>query len=767
MNDVALPYRPRQYQKDFENAMFGGMKRAFLLYHRRAGKDIACWNFCINCALSDRPGLYFYALPTYTQGKRVIWDGIDERGNKLIQSIPRELLVGKPNSTEMKINLVNGSMIQIVGAENFDALRGTNPKGCVFSEYAMQDPRAWTEVISPILAKNGGWAVFNTTPLGKNHAFDLWQMAERSDAWFTQKLTIADTGLIPRTVIEQEIAEGKGEEVIQQEYYCSFSRGVDGTYYGRLISKAWDDGRICSVPYDPSLDVNTSWDLGVGDATSIWFWQQSPGGEIHFIDFYENTGEGLAHYVSVLREKDFLYGKHYLPHDVKARELGSGASREEMLRKLQVKPVIVPKLSIDDGIQAVRSILPRCWFDEKKCAVGIKHLENYRKAFSNTLRCYTDRPLHDQASNACFVAGTLITTRGGKLPIEKIKRGDEVLTPNGYKRVSDSYIYESSNLFRVTTQGSTLRCTGNHKIFTTRGLVYADTLRYNDVLLNEKDISLCKKIGSLGREIGLGFRDYFLSLTMKKSFISTGLGMYLKGIITERECRDSRPLALFKELFGLITTVRYLRNITSIIKTETLRIMSSQTLNQFQPVTIPSSIIPKKKERRAEKPSFTQWNLRKNGIPQKKDLCGIVKMEKHVGRIVKETSLVSVECAKSRSKHISSMQNTVLAPVNKNGDTNQELISGKRSVKSAKSLLQSINTKRHARVLSCAPQNSVLIQKVYDLEVESEHCYFANDILVSNSDSLRYAAVAMSKSGRSGMTEEDAERMANRYAYNT
>jgi len=397
---VTIPYRPRPYQAVFEQAMLGGKRRAFLLYHRRAGKDIACWNFLINCALEDKPGLYFYVLPTYTQGKRVIWDGIDEGGTKLIHFIPKELIVGKPNSTEMKLNLINGSMIQVVGAENYDALRGTNPKGCVFSEYAMQDSRAWTEVISPILAKNGGWAVFNTTPLGKNHAFDLWSMAERSDNWFTQKLTIEDTGLIPREVIDQEIAEGKSKEIIEQEYWCSFDRGVDGTYYGRLISSAWDSGRITGVPVDSSLDVNTSWDLGIGDATAIWFWQETPGGEIHLVDFYENSGEGIAHYVQVLRQKGYLYGKHFFPHDTQARELGSGATREEQLRKLGIKPIILPRISVDDGIQNVRSILPRCWFDKERCREGIKHLEMYRKTYSNKLKCYVDRPLHDEHSDS-------------------------------------------------------------------------------------------------------------------------------------------------------------------------------------------------------------------------------------------------------------------------------------------------------------------------------------------------------------------------------
>lgn len=396
---LRLIYRPRFYQQEFEDAMFSGKRRAFLLFHRRAGKDITCWCFTIYCALRDNPGLYFYILPTYTQGKRVIWNGIDESGTRLIKYIPEDAIHGKPNNTEMKIELKNGSIIQVVGSEQYDSLRGTNPKGVVFSEYAMQDPRAWGEVISPIIVKNGGWAVFNTTPLGKNHAYDLWNMADASEDWYTNRLTIKDTNLISRNQIEKEILEGKSEEIIQQEYYCSFDRGVDGTYYGRLMSAAWDKHRITSVPHDPALLVHTAWDLGIADATSIWFYQVTPGGEIHFIDYYEMTGEALAHYVAKLQSKNYLYGKHFFPHDVKARELGAGISREEQLRKLGLRTTMAKKHTIADGIQCVRSILPRAWFDKDHCKEGIKHLENYRKQFSDKLRTFVDRPLHDEHSH--------------------------------------------------------------------------------------------------------------------------------------------------------------------------------------------------------------------------------------------------------------------------------------------------------------------------------------------------------------------------------
>lgn len=396
---INLPYKPRFYQASFEKAMFSGFKRAFLLWHRRAGKDIACWNFLVNCALGSRPGVYYYVLPTYTQGKKVIWDGIDEHGERIINHIPKELISGKPNVSEMKINLVNGSLIQIVGSEQFDSLRGTNPKGVILSEYAMSDPRVWTEVLSPIIVKNGGWAVFNTTPLGRNHAFKLWQFAETSEDWYTQKLTIEDTNLISRTQIEKERQEGKSEEIILQEYWCSFDRGLDGTFYGRQIASLRDIGRICGVPYDPNTPVYTAWDIGHKDPTAIIFYQVTPGGEIHLIDYYENAGEPLAHYVKIIKDKPYIYENHWLPHDVKVSELGTGVSRVEVLNRLGFRHEIVKNIGLYEGIEATRAALTRCWFDQIKCKKLVEHLEGYRKKFNQQLGEFVSTPIHDEHSH--------------------------------------------------------------------------------------------------------------------------------------------------------------------------------------------------------------------------------------------------------------------------------------------------------------------------------------------------------------------------------
>lgn len=392
-------YHPRWYQKQFEEAMFGGYRRAYLLYHRRAGKDFSCWMFMIYCAAVCTPGVYYYILPTYTQGKKVIWDGMDESGKRLLEYIYPEMIEGKPNQTEMKIRLKNGSLIQVIGSDNPDAIRGTNPKGVVFSEYALQDPRIWSEIISPILVKNNGWAVFNTTPQGRNHAYDLWEGIQESPYWYKQKLTIEDTNLISKEQIERELAEGKSEEIVQQEYYVSWARGVDGTYYGRLIEKARQESRIGNVPYEPRSVVNTAWDLGYGDSTSIVFWQQV-GAEVRFIDYYENHGEKLEHYVRVLQSKPYVYGSHYFPHDAGSGSLQTGTTTQKLAFDLGVKAVVLEReTSINPGIELARSLITMSYFDEKNCKQLIKCLENYCKRYNDKMQIYSDTPIHNWASH--------------------------------------------------------------------------------------------------------------------------------------------------------------------------------------------------------------------------------------------------------------------------------------------------------------------------------------------------------------------------------
>jgi hypothetical protein len=401
LNEIEIldDYKPRWYQIEFEKAMFSGYRRAFLLYHRRAGKDYSCWMLTIYAACRDVPGIYYYILPTYNQGRKVIWDGMDESGKRFLDYVPKQFIEGQPNSSEMKIRLKNGSLIQIVGSDNPDAIRGTNPKGVVLSEYAMQDPRIWSEILSPILLKNGGWAVFNTTPMGKNHAWKLWDDMRDSKTWFRQKLTIEDTGLITQEQIDQERAEGRSEEIIQQEYYCSFARGTEGAYYARIMGKMDDEGRICRVGYDPCALVNTAWDCGFGDSTSI-IWYQVIGTEVRIIDYYESQGEGLAHYVRVIQSKGFAYGQHFLPHDAAAGHFQTGMTGINKLWELGLKGIALPREDFDVGIEETRSMLSHCYIDKDKCKVLIQCLQSYHKKFNDKMQIYSDTPQHDWSSHA-------------------------------------------------------------------------------------------------------------------------------------------------------------------------------------------------------------------------------------------------------------------------------------------------------------------------------------------------------------------------------
>jgi hypothetical protein len=240
----------REYQKLVRNFLRNGGKRAIICWHRRAGKDKTMFNILVEFALRKKGG-YVYVFETYSQGKKVIWDSIDSDGKKFIDHIP-ERLIAKKNEQEMKITLANGSFIQILGSENINSLRGISPAGIVFSEYAFQNPMAW-QVLAPILAQNDGWALFNSTPNGENHFFRLLETAKLSSDWFTQVLTIDDTHVVSQEYIDSQRAEGMPEEMIKQEYYCSFGVGAVGSYYSKYIQDLKEKGQICNVPYEQSL----------------------------------------------------------------------------------------------------------------------------------------------------------------------------------------------------------------------------------------------------------------------------------------------------------------------------------------------------------------------------------------------------------------------------------------------------------------------------------------------------------------------------------
>ena len=336
-------------------------------------------------------------FPTYAQAKKVLWDGRDREGFPFMAHIPHEI-VKTSNETELRKELVNGSAIQLIGTDNIDSVLGTNPIGCVFSEYAMQDPRAW-DYMRPILRENGGWAIFDYTPRGKNHGYALYQMARSNPEWFAEVLTVDDTRALSPGDIDKERKEGMSEELIQQEYYCSFEGVQFGAYYGKQLQQAEQDKRIGNVPYETELGVETWWDLGIGDSTAIWF-TQSVGREVRIIDYYEASGEGFPHYAKVLQGKPYIYSQHHAPHDIEVRELGSGRSRREVAQSLGITFQVVPNISVEDGIEAARAILSRCWFDKLKCERGLNALASYHKDWDDRLKTWRSQPQHDWASHA-------------------------------------------------------------------------------------------------------------------------------------------------------------------------------------------------------------------------------------------------------------------------------------------------------------------------------------------------------------------------------
>lgn len=404
--EVVLPannWRPRPYQAGFWDYMqktpWGA--RAILCHHRRAGKDHTALNWTA-CASQIRVGLYAYIFPFLNQARRVIWNGIDRNGVKFMSAFPEELIESK-SDLEMRLKLKNGSVFQLLGADDPDKLVGINCVGAVFSEYAIMDPKA-LDLVMPILNENGGWAVFPSTPRGENHFHSLVESARRNQRWYVSIETIETTGAIDPKVLDEERERGVEEAVIQQEYFCSFKAPLQGAYYDRQMAQAETDGRITKVPHDPSMPVHTAWDLGVNDSNTVWCFQLPKNGQVHCIDYIEGTGEGLAYYARELdtraRKENWVFGTHYGPHDLMQREIGTGRTRFDTARELGIRFRVVPKTDdVNDDIELCRQLLPRCWFDAKRCARGVNCLKSYRKEWDERLRVYRNKPRHDEFSH--------------------------------------------------------------------------------------------------------------------------------------------------------------------------------------------------------------------------------------------------------------------------------------------------------------------------------------------------------------------------------
>lgn len=316
------------------------------------------------------------------------------------------------NQAELRADLPNGSQVRLYGSDNPDALRGIYLDGCVLDEYGDQDPRTFSEVISPALADRQGWAVFIGTPKGQNDFYDIWEKARQDPAWYSLMLKASESGILSPEILESQRGLQTAEEYAQ-EFECSFTAAVKGAYYGQLMEQAEKDKRICGVPYDNASQVWTAWDLGIRDSTAIWF-AQVVGREVHIIDYYEASGADLGHYVRELNSRAYVYAGHIVPHDAQARELGTGKSRLEVLESLGLRQIrIAPNHRVEDGINAVRTLIPRCWFDAKKCELGVKFLKLYRADFDEKLKVLRPTPRHDYTSHAADAFRYLAMTLDG------------------------------------------------------------------------------------------------------------------------------------------------------------------------------------------------------------------------------------------------------------------------------------------------------------------------------------------------------------------
>lgn len=385
--EITIPYTPRTWSKKLHNT---DKRWNVVVAHRRCGKTVASLNHLQRDALLHNKSRYAYIAPTYKQSKNIAWDLIKEYA----RCIPNVTF----NESELRIDYPNGSRITLYGADNPDSLRGLGLWGVVFDEYSQQPSNIFTEIIRPALADHEGYAIWIGTPKGKNEFYRLYEHSKKEENWLTLHLTVDDTKIINKEEL-YDAQKLMSEDEFQQEWYCSFEAAIKGAYYAKNLEETRKDKRICPVPYDKFAEVHTWWDLGVSDSTVIGFFQ-NVGKEWRIIDVYENSGEGLAHYHQVLKEKNYNYGTHYAPHDIMVRELGSGKSRLEMARVLGINFEIAPNLPIDDGINAVRTRFNTLWFDETKCEKFLDDIAMYKKEWDDKRGMFRDKPLHDFTSHS-------------------------------------------------------------------------------------------------------------------------------------------------------------------------------------------------------------------------------------------------------------------------------------------------------------------------------------------------------------------------------
>jgi hypothetical protein len=390
------------------NYLHDGGKRAIAIWHRRAGKDeIALHHTAV--AAFRKVGNYWHCLPEYAQARKAIWTSVNPHtGRRRIdEAFPPELREST-NESEMFIRLINQSTWQCIGSDQYSRTVGSSAAGVVFSEYALSNPSAWA-YMRPMIEENDGFALFITTPRGRNHAKSMYDYAVQRAGWFSELLPVSSTGALTaeqqRDAREEYNAlygEDAGRAAYEQEYEVSFHAMVLGAFYAMEMASVRAEGRILPCDALPDRPVHRAWDLGISDDTAIWFWQ-AQGSQIVLLDFYAASGQGLEHFRDEINRRHEQYGwahgTDYVPHDAKVRELGTGRTRVETMSGLGLRPMLIPLSTVADGINAVRRMLPLCVFHPRCEDGGISALEQYHREWDDDAKCFKLTPLHDWTSD--------------------------------------------------------------------------------------------------------------------------------------------------------------------------------------------------------------------------------------------------------------------------------------------------------------------------------------------------------------------------------
>jgi len=392
MKTFELDYTPREPFKAFHQRT---ERWACIVAHRRAGKTVACVNELVVRALysTKKNPRYGYVAPFRQQAKNIAWVYLKEAVRGLAVEI---------RESDLSVRLPNGAIIALYGSDNPDALRGLYFDGLIIDEFGDCRPSLWAEVLLPTLADRRGWCAFIGTPKGRNQFYQFYELSKRSKDWFSLTLDAETSQLLDPEELQQ-LKEQMSEPQYEQEMLCSFTAALLGTYFAALINKAEQENRVNDTTnYDPNFPVNVSADIGFSDSTVLWFYQERPDG-IAIIDCEECHGQPLTYYFELLDNKPYQYDTIWLPHDARAKSLQTGKSTIEQFldhfRPKNVKLDIAPNLKVQHGIDAVRLILPYCYFNRQNCELGIEALRTYRRKFDEVNKVYHDHPHHTWESD--------------------------------------------------------------------------------------------------------------------------------------------------------------------------------------------------------------------------------------------------------------------------------------------------------------------------------------------------------------------------------